>query len=114
MAALSTVWASAAWTTIEMLATWWVRKAPLVDARPSPYCVRSVAPGSRVEMCDEAVPIVRTFHVRIGGIESQRLTRGPGPTGSLPYLALHSPQLCRISLYLWCPSPLMGMYAVGG
>ena len=27
MAALSTVWASAAWTTVEMLATWWVRKA---------------------------------------------------------------------------------------
>ena len=47
MAALSTVWASAAWTTVEMLATWWVRKA-LGNARPSPYCVRSVAPGSRV------------------------------------------------------------------
>ena len=34
-------------TTVEMLATWYVRKA-LVDSRPSPYCVRSVAPGSRV------------------------------------------------------------------
>ena len=29
-----------------MLATWWVRKA-LGEARPSPYWVRSVAPGRR-------------------------------------------------------------------
>ena len=46
LAAVSTVCASAVWMAVEMAATWWVRKV-LGDARPSPYCVRSVAPGSR-------------------------------------------------------------------
>jgi hypothetical protein len=48
LAALRTVWASAAWMAeVEMLATWCVRKLR-GDARPSPYRVLSVAPGRRV------------------------------------------------------------------
>jgi hypothetical protein len=47
LAALRTVWVSAAWMAVEMLATWCVRKLR-GDARPSPYRVLSVAPGRRV------------------------------------------------------------------
>ena len=63
-----------------MLATWCVRKA-LVDARPSPYCVRSVAPGVCVppsKICVGDHNTCEVDHPRGGHKPPTYLGRRPG------------------------------------